>query len=117
MLNYESIAYAVAATAFGCIALMFWLLWQANIRGSIECQEAAEFLEKLDSLEDPVDAAVRYLRLPKEDIALEMQKGQLLKLVGMKIASTAATLRSPIPIWKKNRSPADEHGNNANKSI
>jgi hypothetical protein len=99
-LSFESIAYAIAFLGFGFMAALFLLLWSANVRGSKECEEAARFLESIDKLEDPAEEAARFLRMSREDVELEIQRGRLMNLVGQKVASTAATLKSPIPIFK-----------------
>lgn len=98
MLTFESMAYGLACVAFTVLSVLFYVLYQNNVRGSIECDEAAKFLAEYEELEDPVDAAARFLRMSKEDVTLEIKRGRILKLVSMKVASTATALKSPFPV-------------------
>ena len=101
MLGLDGIFYGIGAFGFGCLCILFWILWQNTVRQANECDAVSNFLKEYDGLETPEEKAARFARLfsiSANDATLEQKRMDLMKLVAIKVACIGEGLRASIPL-------------------
>lgn len=96
-----------ASLAFSLLAWRFWTLRDTVIVSIREMGELMVLLAEYDHLERPEEQVARILKMTQEEAKLEIERGRLMHLIGLKAAGILEGMKASIPDARKLIAPIE----------